>query len=131
MIEQEKLPEMIDRFNNKDLHGKELKEFIELMKQDPELRLEVKLDKDLNEILSDSDILELREKVLKCKIPKESNYMRLPILFLAASVTFLIGLAIFVFFMDETRWRRTFSAVQSRSFDRPRLTNDTGHPQRG
>jgi len=97
MIEQEKLPEWIDRFNNNDLKGKELKEFLELMKQNPELRREVKLDKDLNEALADTDILELREKVEKCKIPNESNHMSFPIFFLAASITILIGLAIFAF----------------------------------
>lgn len=112
MIEQEKLPEWIDRFNNNDLKGKELKEFVELMKQNPELRREVKLDKDLNEILADTDILELREKVGKCKIPKESKHMGLPIFFLAASITILIGLAIFAFLWirqdDETMMKTAF-----------------------
>jgi hypothetical protein len=112
MIEQEKLPEWIDRFNNNDLKGRELREFIELMKQNPELRREVKLDKDLNDILADTDILELREKVGKCKIPKESNHMRLPIFFLAASITILIGLAIFAFLWmkhdDETMMKTAF-----------------------
>jgi hypothetical protein len=112
MIEQEKLPEWIDRFNNNDLKGKELKEFLELMKQNPELRREVNLDKDLNEALADTDILELREKVLKCKIPRETNHMRLPILFLAASSTILIGLAVFAFLWmkqeDDTMIKTAF-----------------------
>jgi hypothetical protein len=97
MNEHEKLPEWIDRFNNKDLHGKELKEFLELVKQNPELRREVKLDKELNEILADKEIIELRKKIIKYKIPKESNHNWLPIFFLAASITIFIGLAIFVY----------------------------------
>jgi hypothetical protein len=101
MNENEKLAEWIDRFNNKDLHGKELKEFLELMKQDPELRREVKLDKELNEILADTDIIELRKKILKYKIPKENKHPGLHIFLLAASVTILIGLAIFVYL-----WKR-------------------------
>jgi len=93
----EKLPEWIDRFNNKDLHGKELKEFLELMKHNPELRLEVKLDEELNKILAETEIIELRKKIIKYKIPKESRNISLPIFFLAATITILIGLAIFVY----------------------------------
>jgi hypothetical protein len=97
MNEQDKLPEWIDRFNNNDLHGNELKDFLELMNQNPELRSEVKLDKELNETLADTDIIELRKIIAKYKIPEETNHIRLPIFFLAASITILIGLGIFVF----------------------------------
>lgn len=96
MIEKEKLPEWIDRYNNNDLHGKELKEFVELLKNNPELRLDVKLDKELNEILAETDIIELRRKIIKNKIPKETNSPGLSLFLLAASITILIGLAIFV-----------------------------------
>jgi hypothetical protein len=101
MNENEKISEWIDRFNNHDLHGKELNEFLEMMKLNPELRREVKLDKELNEILADTDIIELRKKILKHKIPKESPHPGLHIFLLAASVTILIGLAILVYL-----WKR-------------------------
>jgi hypothetical protein len=99
MNKHDKLPEWIDRFNNKDLHGKELEEFLELMKQDPELRREVKLDEDLNKILTDNEIIELRKKLDKYRIPKESNRIGLPIIFLAASIVILIGLVALIFIL--------------------------------
>ena len=150
MIEKEKLPEWIDRFNKKDLHGNELKEFLELMKQDPELRIEVKLDKELNEALADTDIIELRKKVGKCKIPKESNHMRLPILFLAASITILIGLAIFIYIWmrqaDHTFMntdyshdpydtsvfkKRQFTDEEQIALDREAFDSMTSHKEKG
>jgi len=97
MIDKESLPEWIDRYNNKKLHGRDLEEFVELMKNDPELKLDVKLDKDLNEILEETDIIELRRKIIKNKIPKESNGPGLSFFLFAASVTIFIGLAILVF----------------------------------
>ena len=97
MIEKEKLPEWIDRYNNNDLHGKDLKEFVELLKNNPELRLDVKLDKELNDILAETDIIELRRKIIKSKISNKTNGPGLSLFLLAASVTILIGLAIFAF----------------------------------
>jgi hypothetical protein len=97
MNEQDKLPEWIDRYNNNRLSGWELEKFLELMKKNPELRREVKLDAELNDILADSEIIELRKKIVKYKIPKETNPRLMPLLFLAASVTILITLAIFAF----------------------------------
>jgi hypothetical protein len=97
MNENDKLAEWIVRFNNHDLHGEELKEFMDMMKQDPELRREVNLDRDLNEILTETEIIELRKKLLKFRTPKETFNLGLHIYILAASVTLLIGLAVFVY----------------------------------
>jgi hypothetical protein len=129
MNEHEKLPEWIDRFNKKDLHGQELKEFLELMKQDPVLRREVKLDEDLNKILADTDIIELRKKILKYKIPKEGKHTGLPILFLAASITILIGLAFFVYMWirqeDDTVIKSDYTFIpDTSSFPKKQLTNE-------
>jgi hypothetical protein len=129
MNNHEKLPEWIDRFNNKDLRGKELKEFLELMKQDPELRREVKLDEDLNNILADTDIIELRKKIIKYKIPKEGKHTGLPTLFLAASITLLIGLAFFVYLLirqeDDPITKSDYSFItDTSSLPKKQLTNE-------
>jgi hypothetical protein len=129
MNEHEKLPEWIDRFNKKDLHGNELKEFLELMKQDPELRREVKLDEDLNKILADADIIELRKKIIKYKIPKESKHIGLPIFFLAASITILIGFAFFVYWWmrkeDDPIIKSDYTFIaDTSSFLKKQLTNE-------
>jgi hypothetical protein len=99
MIEKEKLPEWIDRYNNNKLHGKDLEEFVELMKNNEELKLDVKLDKDLNEIIAESDVVELRRKIIKNKIPKESNGHGLSFFLFAASVTIVVGMAILAFIL--------------------------------
>ena len=64
MSDREKLPELIDRFNNGKLTGEKLTAFLEMLKTNPRLREEVRLDSDLNEILANMDILELRQKIL-------------------------------------------------------------------
>ena len=130
MNEHEKLPEWIDRFNNKDLHGKELREFLELMKQNPELRREVKLDEELNEALADTDVIELRKKIVKYRIPKEGNHSWLPVFFLAASITILIGLAIFVYIWmkqaDESIMKTNYTYYPSDTslINKKQLTNE-------
>ena len=98
MINRGKLPELIDRFNNGELFGEELAAFQELLKSNPRLKNEVKLDKELNEILADSDLLEFRKTIfsvqkkrLNKKGPGLQSYL------LAASLLFFIGIEIFLF----------------------------------
>jgi hypothetical protein len=95
MSDREKLPELIDRFNSGELKGDELNAFLEVMKGSPRIREEVRLDKELNEILADKDILELRQKILSVgKTHKQKKGPDFHYLLLAASLLFLIGLEI-------------------------------------
>jgi hypothetical protein len=98
MINRVKLPELIDRFNNGELSGDELTGFQELLKANSRLRNEVMLDKELNEILADSDLLEFRKTILSVqkkqlqkKGPGLQSYL------LAASLLLFIGIEIFLF----------------------------------
>ena len=98
MINRGKFPELIDRFNNGELSGEELAAFQELLKANPRLRNEVRLDKELNDILADSDLLEFRKKILSVqkkrlnkKGPGLQSYL------LAASLLFFIGIEILLF----------------------------------
>ena len=112
MIDKDKLPEFIDRYNNNQLQGKELEEFVELMKQNPELREEVKLDQDLNTILADYEIIELRRKIIKNRIPPETKSPDLSFFLFAATAAILIGLAFFAYF-----WlRNTNNEIMSSQF---------------
>ena len=97
MIDKKKLPEFIERYNNKQLHGKDLEEFLEMLKNDPGLRLEVKLDKDLNEILAEPDVIEFRRKLIKNRIPEEKDGPGLSLYLFAASVALIISLAVLAF----------------------------------
>ena len=95
MSNREKLPELIDRFNCGELTGDELTAFLEMMNNSPRIREEVRLDKELNEILANKDILELRQKILSVQKDRDRKKGHdFHYLLLAASLLFLIGLEI-------------------------------------
>jgi hypothetical protein len=102
MNDREKLPELIDRFNNGKLTGEKLTDFLEMLKTNPRLREEVRLDSELNEILANMDILELRQKILSIQQNRQKRkgtdfYFFL----LAASLLLLIGIEVLLI-MNKT-----------------------------
>jgi len=111
MSDREKLPELIDRYNNGELTDDELSVFLEMIKNNPRLRDEVKLDHDLNDILADTDILELRKVIISVQ-KKHSKGKRpdLYLILLAASLLLLIGIEIHLF-MDKTRHNPTDKSI--------------------
>ena len=91
------MPELIDRYTNGDLTGDELTSFIELLKNNRRLREEVILDRELNEFLSNHDILELQELIISIKKEKQRQKSRrqdLYVILLAASLLLLLGIEI-------------------------------------
>ena len=93
MSDREKLPELIDRFNNGTLTGEKLTAFLEMLKTNPRLREEVRLDSELNEILANVDILELRQKILSIQKKRQKRKgTNLHLFLLAASLLLLIGI---------------------------------------
>jgi hypothetical protein len=97
MSNREKLPELIDRYNNGELEGEELTAFLEMMKVSSRLRKEVKLDSELNEILSNKDSLELHQIILSVqKKRRKKKGPDLHAFLLAASLLLLIGMGIFL-----------------------------------
>ncbi|MCX6251884.1 MAG: hypothetical protein NTX61_14170 [Bacteroidetes bacterium] len=105
MTQQDKIPEFIDKFNNDELSGAELTEFLELLRQSPELRAEVKLDKELNEILLETDILELRKKIIKVREGEAHKGSGRRIFLIAASVLVFISLSVALFLIFGSRER--------------------------
>ena len=104
MNEQEKLPEWIYRFARNELHGKELEEFLALLNKDPQLRNELHLEKDLNEILAEKEIISLRKKIAKIKKSKEDRGTWLVIYLLAACAVVLLGLTVYyIYSWNELR----------------------------
>ena len=98
MSDREKFPELIDRFNNGELKGDELTAFLSILKTNPRLREEVRLDSELNEILANGDILELRQKILLIqKRRKRRKGPDLHFFLLAASLLLLIGIETLLF----------------------------------
>jgi hypothetical protein len=104
MSDREKLPELIDRFNNGKLTGEKLTAFLEMLKTNPRLREEVRLDSELNEILANVDILELRQKILSIQKNRQKRkgtdfYFFL----LAASLLLLIGIEVLLIMNNTHR----------------------------
>jgi hypothetical protein len=102
MSDREKLPELIDRYNSGNLTEEELSAFLEMLKNNSRLREEVRLDKELNEILADEDIIELRKKLLAVK--KNTGQRKgadLKFFLLAASILLLIGLGVLLFINNK------------------------------
>jgi hypothetical protein len=93
----QKKHEWIDRFNENELEGDELKEFLELMNNDPVLRAEVKLDKELNEMLQEEGILELRRKISEVRNRRENQGLSKRVILLAASILILLATSVFLY----------------------------------
>jgi len=97
MSDREKLPELIDRFNNGKLTGEELTAFLEMLKTNPRLREEIRLDSELNEILANVELLELRQKILSIQKNRQKRKgTDLHLFLLAASLLLLIGIEVFL-----------------------------------
>jgi hypothetical protein len=98
MSDREKLPELIDRYNNGKLSGEELTAFLEMVRTNSRLREEVRLDSELNEILANGDILELRQKIMEIqKKHLRSKGPDIHLFLLAASFLLLLGIEVILF----------------------------------
>ena len=97
MSDREKLPEWIDRFNEGTLQGEELERFLEMLKTNPRLRDEVNLDRELNQLLEEDDLIEFRRKLMKVTRSRRSPGQNL-LLLMAALILILIGLSTLVYF---------------------------------
>ncbi len=103
MIEKEKIPELIDRYTNHDLTGEELKEFLELLKNDVALRAEVNLDRDLEEILRQQDLLDLRRKIIEASNDSASKGGAMRILLMAAGFLLVAAITVILYLVAGTR----------------------------
>jgi hypothetical protein len=97
MNKNEKIHEWIDRFNDNELTGDELSEFLELLKVDEALKAEVRLDKDLNKFLQDEGEMSFRNKIIEVSKSRENKGSAIRIILLAASITLIVVLAVILY----------------------------------
>jgi hypothetical protein len=95
-MEREKINEWIVRYNEGTLEGEELETFLLMLKDDPDLRKEVRVDQEINRMLEERDLLEFREAVLKARQGKPSG--RTGWLLLAAMVLVLASVGGYVIY---------------------------------
>jgi hypothetical protein len=93
MEDQMKMSEWIDSYTNGELKGMELTAFANRMKKSPLLRAEVRLDAEIDEVLSDAHAMEFMTKVQAARNRAGRGGRGLFLMMLAASVVVLIGLA--------------------------------------
>lgn len=88
-MEKEKINEWIDRYNQGTLKGRDLERFLRLLADDPDLQREVMVDREINRMMADRELLAFREAILKAKqrIPGR----RIRWMLLAAMVTVLLS----------------------------------------
>jgi len=96
MKETENLSEWIEKYQSDELDQKEKSRFLSLLNRNPLLRREVMIDKELNDILSDENLLEISEKfrMIRDKMGKK-RIRRIPGL-IAASIFFLLTIGILI-----------------------------------
>jgi hypothetical protein len=63
----DRINEWIVKYNEGSLDGCDLEEFIRLLAEDPELRKELRLDKEIDLMLQERDLLEFRKAILKAR----------------------------------------------------------------
>lgn len=105
MSKNEKIHEWIDRFNDNELNGEELKDFLELLKDDPALRAELRLDKELNELLQDKGLLSLRKRIIQVRKDREDRGTGRKVFLLAASVLIILVLSVVLYLVVGLKTR--------------------------
>jgi len=97
MSDREKIPEWIDRLNNGELSGQELETLLEMARNDPRLAEEIRLDLELNSVLSEDDVLKLREKIVGVmNQAQKNNGNKFRMILMAASLFLLAGVIVFL-----------------------------------
>jgi len=102
MNNHEYLHEWISRYNDGDLKGEELEQFLQILSSDPEVRSETNLDRELTEFLQDSDLLEFRELLDQARCKKRRGF-GLNCLLLAALMIVLVALSGFWIYLDPVK----------------------------
>jgi hypothetical protein len=112
MSNREKIPEWIDRFNRGDLTPELSGVLIGMTRNNPRLAEEIKLDKELNVILAQKDIIDLRKKIIEVHaLPKKTERSHLQLLLWAAILLLLTGIGIFLLLM------RGMKSISTRSIE--------------
>lgn len=98
MIEREKITEWIDRYNTGDLRENDHQKFTDMLHRHPVLKAEVRLDKELNAMMEDEDILDLINKLVQVRTKSKNTDLGLKYSLLAASFLALLTTGVYILF---------------------------------
>jgi hypothetical protein len=96
MKDSEKLNEWIDRYQSGELDGEELSRFLTILENDPLLRRELQIDRDLDILIARGDLIEITEKIGLARQKQGGLWFgKLPFL-IAASLLLLVTIGLVV-----------------------------------
>ncbi|MEI6456983.1 MAG: hypothetical protein WCO93_11895 [bacterium] len=96
MKDSEKLKEWIDRYQSGELDGEELSRFRTILENDPLLRRELQIDRDLEILLSRGDLIEISEKIGQARDKRGGPLLRNMPFMIAAALLLLVTIGLSV-----------------------------------
>jgi len=124
MNSDENLHEWISRYNEGTLEGNELERFLEILKSDPEVRIETDLDKELTEFLKDGDLLAFLKVVDEVRL-KRRRGVGMNTLLMAAVMLILIAIGSFWIYRYTLKGLNRFPITFSQGRNTPQYLGDT------
>jgi hypothetical protein len=88
-MKRDQINEWIVKYNEGTLEGRDLEEFMKLLAEDPEIQKEVGVDREIDKMLQEKDLLEFRQAILKAREANPSRKLRW--FLLAASLAVLLS----------------------------------------
>lgn len=107
MNKNENLNDLIERFQSNELEQEELTRFLNRLKHDPILRREVVLDKELNSILANENLLELSEKIRRIREMSHPGRSYWESILVAASIIVLFTVGVLTLFVVSNNVKRS------------------------
>ncbi|MBC8314119.1 MAG: hypothetical protein H8E51_01335 [Bacteroidetes bacterium] len=123
MTSDEHLHELISRYNEGTLEGDELERFLELLRSDPDVRLETELNKELIEFLNDRDLLAFLKAVDEVRLKRERN-SRLNYLLIAAVMIIFVAVGCFWIYQYSMNRFNRFPMAINQGRETPRYLED-------
>ncbi len=90
MNDNENIYKWISRYNEGELNGKEMDEFLKILSSNPEIRSDIELDKELTEFLQDKDLIEFRRILDQARVNRRRGF-GMNCLLIAALLTALVA----------------------------------------
>jgi hypothetical protein len=116
MKDSEKLSEWIDRYRSGELGGPELERFRTLLDADPQLQRELQIDRDLDILISRTDLIEMSQKIRRIRAGRAGpRFGNLPAL-LAASLLILISIGMILLLGREEETKAPVARYASMNF---------------
>jgi len=95
----ENIEELIDRYNSGELNESERVHFLERLQTDPELRVQVSIDRAITKMLEKKELLKFMEKISKIRGEDYLDHKRPNRVLMAASILLLISFGLFSLFI--------------------------------